>query len=152
MSKKNDDDIPDNVKDPDLYREAKKIADETYRRHSAWKSMFIVKTYKNLGGEYSGTKKDKSKTERTKIWRDEEWIQILPYLKDKTKLTCGKRPDKKPNACRPMRRVKGYEDNITIGEIIKKFGKKKVKELTEQKLKDMDGRLDWKRGVFKPSK
>ena len=48
--------IPDNVLNPKLYREAKKIADKTYERHSAYKSMFIVSTYKKLGGKYSSKK------------------------------------------------------------------------------------------------
>jgi hypothetical protein len=144
--------IPNNVIDKDLYKEAKKIADETYKRHSAWKSMFLVREYKRLGGEYKATKKNvKKEKDRTKLWREEEWIQILPYLeKEKKKLTCGK-ADGKPNACRPLRRVKDGDDNITLGEIIKKFGRKKVKALTKQKLADMDGRLNWKTGTFTPS-
>lgn len=144
--------IPNNVLNKDLYKEAKKIADETYKRHSAWKSMFLVRQYKQLGGEYKETKKNKKKPlDRTDLWRKEEWIQILPYLeKEKKKLVCGK-ADGKPNACRPLKRVKDGEDNITLGEIIKKFGRKKVKELTKQKLADMDGRLNWKTGTFSPS-
>jgi len=145
--------IPVGVVDKDLYREARKIADETYKRHSAWKSMFIVREYKRLGGEYKTTSKKKKdpQVDRTKLWRKEEWIQILPYLeKEKAKVVCGK--GDLPNACRPLRRVKGGENNITIKEIIKKWGKAKVKELTQQKIKDMDGRLNWKTGTFTPSK
>lgn len=46
-------DIPDNVKNPSLYKKAKAIADKTYKRNSAYKNMFLVKTYKDLGGTYS---------------------------------------------------------------------------------------------------
>lgn len=145
---------PLGVVDKDLYREARKIADETYKRHSAWKSMFIVRQYKLLGGEYKiGKKKESDRSvDRTKLWRKEEWIQILPFIKDmRTKIVCGK-SDGEPNACRPIRRVAGGENNITIKEIVKKWGKPKVKELTEKKLADMDGRLNWKSGTFTPSK
>ena len=45
-------DIPNNVLNPKIYREAIKIADETYKRNSAYKSMFIVKKYKQLGGKW----------------------------------------------------------------------------------------------------
>ena len=142
--------IPENVIDVDLYKQALKIADESYKRHSAYKSMFVVRAYKSLGGTYSKPTKKKPKAKRTETWLEEEWIQITPYVKEKKKVACG-RNDGKPNACRPMRDVKGGEDNETIGEIIKKWGKKKVLLLTNMKLADMDGRLDWKRGTFKPS-
>ena len=56
--------IPVGVVDKDLYREARKIADETYKRHSAWKSMFIVREYKRLGGEYKTTSKKKKDPQR----------------------------------------------------------------------------------------
>ena len=152
--------VPDNVMNAKLYKEAKKQADETYKRHSAYKSMYLVRKYKELGGTYKDEKnKGKTKTEReqgkqklgtkrTGDWLDEEWIQIKPYLKKKPeKVVCGDNDD--PKACRPLKKV---ENQITMGEIIKKYGKKKVGELTDQKMKDMDGRLDWRYGTFTPSK
>ena len=36
---------------------AKAKADEKYKRHSAYKSMFMNKVYKDLGGTYAGDKK-----------------------------------------------------------------------------------------------
>lgn len=135
-------DIPDNIINVSLYREAIKIANETYKRKSAYKSMFIVKKYKQLGGKY---KDEKNKEQSTKKWVNEEWIQIRPYVKEGKKIKCGFGDNAK--ACRPL---KG--DNITMEEIIKKFGSKKVLELTNKKIKDMDGRLDWKIGKFTPSK
>jgi len=44
------------VNDPKLYEKAKKIADDKYSKPSAYKSGFIVKTYKEMGGTYSGGK------------------------------------------------------------------------------------------------
>lgn len=146
--------VPASVENPTLYREARKIADATYERPSAYKSMYIVRKYKELGGTYKGSKKDleKKKKEakaRTKNWRDEEWVQIKPYLKENKKIACGEGDNAK--ACRPLKEVKGGEDNITMDEIVKKYGRKKVLELTNKKIKDMDGRLDWKKGTFTPS-
>ena len=40
----------DNIVNKDLYKKAKKKADETYARPSAYKSMYIQKVYKDLGG------------------------------------------------------------------------------------------------------
>lgn len=141
---------PEFVKSPKLWDEARKQADDVYARPSAYKSMYISKVYKRIGGKYK-TKTKPSKTgERTEKWLKEEWIQIKPYVEDGKEIACG-RSDGKPNACRPKKNVKGGENNITISEIVRKFGKKTVRELTNKKLRDMDGRLDWKKGEFTPS-
>ena len=44
-------------KDKKLYEQAKEIADKTYKKSSAYKSGFIVKKYKELGGTYGGEQK-----------------------------------------------------------------------------------------------
>ena len=38
--------VPSNIVHKKLYIQAKQKADATYKRHSAYKSMFIVSTYK----------------------------------------------------------------------------------------------------------
>ena len=43
-----------------LYEKVKKMADDKYKTHGAYKSAYIVKTYKELGGKYKGKKKEKS--------------------------------------------------------------------------------------------
>ena len=68
--------IPDNVLNPKLYKKAKEEADKKFEdKTSAYKSMWISKKYKDLGGKYSGKKKS-----LTSRWREEEWIQIEPYV------------------------------------------------------------------------
>ena len=146
-----DDEIPENILDPELYREALSRADESYKSHSAYKSMFVVRTYKNLGGEYKKPTKTQPKTEKTNVWREEEWIQITPYLNDKEKIPCGRTKERKPNACRPLKNIRGKPKNATMADIIDLFGKEKVRRLTDLKLEDMDGRLDWENGTFTPS-
>ena len=39
-----------------LYAEIKQVADEKYKTHGAYKSAWIVKKYKELGGKYKGKK------------------------------------------------------------------------------------------------
>ena len=152
--------LPKNIDNPELYKEAFKIAKETYDRPSAYRSMFIVRKYKELGGEYKNGKKgkkekkitdlpSKDKPKRTPRWLEEQWVQIKPYVRDGTKVKCGAGDN--PKACRPLKSVKGGDDQITMDEIIKKYGKKKVLELTEEKINDMDGVLDWRTGKFTPS-
>tara|TARA_R110000868_G_scaffold321239_2_gene582291 strand:+ start:405 stop:767 length:363 start_codon:yes stop_codon:yes gene_type:complete len=55
-----------------LYEKAKAIADKTYKKSSAYKSGFIVKKYKELGGKYEGVIKNIG----LKRWFAEEWKDI----------------------------------------------------------------------------
>lgn len=59
--------IPDNVLDSGLYVKAERMADKVFTAPtSAYRSIWISKKYKELGGRYKGKKK--SLTER---WRAE---------------------------------------------------------------------------------
>jgi hypothetical protein len=130
------DNIPDNVINKKLYMKAKKIANEKYKRHSAYKSMFIVKTYKDLGGKYS-SKKDSSGVDR---WQKERWLQVIPYLESGKKVVCGSGNNKK--GCRPSVRV-DKNTPITIQEVIKKHGKENVMKIAKKKKANMDLRVNW---------
>lgn len=52
-----------------LWKKAKKEADKHYKKHSAYKSGFMVKFYKENGGKFKGSKL-KSELKR---WFDEKW-------------------------------------------------------------------------------
>lgn len=58
-----------------LYDQVKRYADTIYDKPSAYKSGFIVKKYKELGGTYIG---DKPKNGLTR-WYKEEWTDVNPY-------------------------------------------------------------------------
>ena len=60
------------IDNPKLYEQAKKIADEKYSKPSAYKSGFIVKKYKELGGTYTDDKNPKN----LKRWFKEDWKDI----------------------------------------------------------------------------
>ena len=60
------------IDNPKLYELARKIADETYKKPSAYKSGFIVKKYKELGGTYTDDKKPKN----LKRWFKEDWKDV----------------------------------------------------------------------------
>ena len=55
-----------------LYDKVKKEADEIYKKPSAFKSGWIVKRYKELGGTYS----DDNKPKNLKRWFKEEWKDV----------------------------------------------------------------------------
>ena len=56
----------------ELYNRVKKYADTIYVKPSAYKSGFIVKKYKELGGEYI----DDNKPKDLKRWFKEEWQDV----------------------------------------------------------------------------
>ena len=60
------------INNPELYQKAKDIADQKYSKPSAYKSGFIVKTYKEMGGTYSNDNKPK----KLKQWFKEDWKDI----------------------------------------------------------------------------
>lgn len=128
--------IPDNVKNPALYKRARKIADDTYKRNSAYKNMFLVKKYKELGGSYSGDKTDKG----VNRWNKEKWIQVTPFLESGKKIACGFGEGGK--GCRPSKRI-DKQTPTTIQELVKKHGKKPLLKLAKEKKKDMDKRVLW---------
>jgi hypothetical protein len=133
--------VPDNVLNPAIYRRAKKIADETYKKNSAYKSMFLVNKYKELGGKYKGQKK----LTGVKRWNAEKWIQVLPFLENGEKIACGFGEGGK--SCRPSKRI---DENtpLTVNQLIKKHGKKKLMLLAGRKKKNMKLRVNWEEGTI----
>ena len=60
------------VLNPKLYNLVKKEADKIYKKPSAYKSGYIVKKYKELGGKYENDRK----TKKLRRWFQEEWKDI----------------------------------------------------------------------------
>ena len=60
------------ILDPEIYKKAKAEADKIYKVHGAYKSGFIVKKYKELGGRYG----DDGETRNLKRWFDEKWKDV----------------------------------------------------------------------------
>jgi hypothetical protein len=58
--------------DQALYDSVKKYADSIYQKPSAYKSGFIVKKYKELGGKYQ----DDNKAKNLKRWFEEKWLDV----------------------------------------------------------------------------
>ena len=137
----------ENIKDKKLYELAKQIADNVYERHSAYKSMYIHKVYKELGGRYTTPNKN---TKGLTRWLKEEWIELTPYLKENKIVKCGS-ADYKYKVCRPLYRV-DKNTPITIDEILEIHNKKDVLRMVQLKENDMDGRIFWKTLKFYPSK
>lgn len=128
---------PEKVVNHKIYNKAKKMANKTFKRHGAYKSMYIQKKYKDLGGRFKGTKKVKGVLR----WNKEKWISVKDFLDGKVVL-CGDNKVGGKNACRPSIRI-NENTPITIQEVIKKYGKKKVRALVNKKIKNMNLRINW---------
>jgi len=60
------------ILDHQLYEKVKSEADQIYSKPSAYKSMYIVKTYKQRGGKYGEDGQEKNLDR----WRKEKWTDI----------------------------------------------------------------------------
>ena len=98
-----------------LYEKVKREADKKYDRPSAYKSGYIVKKYKSLGGKYAG-KKDTD--EGLSRWFKEEWTDLNPK---------GDYP-----VYRPTKRIT-KDTPLTADEIDKKQLKRQIKKKNKGK-------------------
>jgi hypothetical protein len=62
------------VNDKNLYAKVKSMADEIYKKPSAYKSGYIVQEYKRRGGTYTDDKQPKE----LKQWFQAKWMDINP--------------------------------------------------------------------------
>ena len=63
-----------------LYNKVKKDADLVYKKPSAYKSGYIVKKYKELGGTY----KENTSEKPLRRWFKEKWIDVNPNKTSKS--------------------------------------------------------------------
>lgn len=96
-----------------LYEKIKKKADQIYKKHSAYKSGYIVNQYLKNGGEYENDGKKKN----LKRWFSEKWYDIS---------------QKDYPVYRPLIRV-SKDTPLTVNEIDKENLKKQIK--LKQKIK-----------------
>ena len=99
--------------DKKLYSRVKALADKKFASKTGiYKSSWIVKEYKRLGGKYKGNKPD-SKSPGLKRWYKEKWVDLnRPIKNSKGKIidykSCGRKSVKtkeKYPLCRPSKRI-----------------------------------------------
>ena len=96
------------IVDKDLYKIAKEKADDKYKKSSAYKSGFIVKTYKELGGRY----KDDDDEKDLARWFKEDWKDV---------------GNKEYPVYRPTKRI-NKKTPLTVNEIDKENLKEQIKK------------------------
>ena len=95
------------ILDKELYDRVKKEVDKIYTKPSAYKSGFIVKKYKELGGKYGDDNEEKN----LKRWFLEKWTDV---------------GNKDYPVYRPTKRI-NEKTPLTINEIDKKNLKQQIK-------------------------
>lgn len=122
-------DINKKFLDKELYAKVRDEIIKAYPKHSAYKSMMIVKEYKNRGGRISESiNKNKEGTSR---WLDEQWVNMDAYL-DGAIVKCGAKGYENKSACRPLFRVSKFTP-MTASEVVNTYGKKAVKKAIDKK-------------------
>ena len=137
---------PKNVLNPVLYRRAYDKVTRVYgTQTSAYRSMAIVKAYKQPGGTYAGKKKQ-PKQPGVQRWLRERWIMVLPYVLEQKIVPCGTYARRK-HACRPLVRVT-KKTPTTVKEVLAKHGKTKTTRMARTKYTrgSENTRIDWNAG------
>lgn len=124
--------IPDKVKNKDLYKKVRSEIFKKYPKHSAYRSGLVMKEYQKQGGKLDEKKKKDSGLER---WFDEKWVNLTPYsegLGNKLQFPCGKRADKQkgPSVCRPS--IKVNKDTPSLAQ---SYSKKQIQKAVSIKKK-----------------
>ena len=146
--------------DPFLYDSIKKKVKAKFEKTSRWPSAYasgyLVKEYKKQFSKKYGDKKPyivektinkstKMKNKSTKMkgrnsnnngltrWFNEKWVNVCKKKSGKYVL-CGRKKGsmKKYPYCRPLHRINNGTP-MTVGEIKKKYGSKKLKEMCKRK-------------------
>ena len=100
--------------DKTLYNKVKREANQKYKTHGAFKSGWIVKTYKERGGRYKGNKTTKGLS----AWFKEDWRNVAS--------------NKQYPVYRPFKKI-NKDTPLTIYEISPTHIKAQIKE--KQKIK-----------------
>lgn len=120
--------------DKKLYKKVKKQADSKFEaKTSVYKSSWIVREYKRLGGKYLGEQKSSSGLKR---WYREKWIDLnRPIKNSKGKVigykSCGRSSSKsreKYPLCRPSKHI-----NKMTPRTYKSLSKKSIQKAKKQK-------------------
>ena len=125
--------------DPKLYEKVKQgVKARVDRRPSAYASGQLVKEYKAKFKKKYGDKSKPYKEKQNKMgslerWYKEEWVDLCrPKTKGKYQACGRQKMQGKYPFCRPFKRVDTYTP-MTVGELIKKFGSKRIDKICKRK-------------------
>ena len=117
-----------------LYEKIKSEVYRDYPKHSAYRSMMIVKKYKDAGGKY----KEDGKKRNTTKWLGERWSSVNDYYHDKKIIKCGSSDTQEKYGeyplCKQLKVLKSLS-TPEMKQMIAEKNKLKEKPLIVKKLK-----------------
>ena len=126
--------------DKDIYERAKKKVYKEHKKHSAYRSMALVKEYKSMGGRIN----EKGKKGGTDKWNKEKWKNLTGVALGKMSISeapkCGnkyKGQGSLPSICRPTKKI----DSKTP-VLAQSYSKSQLKKALEMKRKNKT--ISWK--------
>jgi hypothetical protein len=123
--------MPDPV-DKKLYNRVKKLADKVFdSKTGVYKSSWIVRTYKKLGGKYKGKSPQKSGLKR---WYKEKWVDLNRSIGRNKYASCGRRSAKNRSGKYPLCRPT-YVITKTTPKTYSELSKKSISRAKKQKSK-----------------
>ena len=121
-----------------LVKEYKKEFEKKYGKKSPYKldkNSKKTSSKKSKNGKSNRTKKNKSNKVKSNLtrWFDEKWVNVCKKKNNKY-VPCGRKKSniKKYPYCRPLIKVNS-KTPMTVNEIKKKYGSKKLKEMCKKK-------------------
>lgn len=138
--------VPEKIIDKELYKKVRNEIKKDYPKHSAYRSMLIIKEYKNKGGKINEELEKNSELNR---WKMEKWKNLsciandtCDYPKNNKEWeqlsACGKKylKQKDKTICRPIKKI-----NSDTPSLAQTYNEKQIKKA--QKIKNKGKRIDW---------
>jgi hypothetical protein len=121
-----------------LYNQVKEEASKKFKsKTGVYRSSWIVKQYKKLGGKYSGVKSPKTGLKR---WYQEKWIDLNRPKKSGGYEQCGRSRNQMNKSKYPLCRPSIKKSSKTP-RLYQTFDKKKIHKLKSQK--KLNVRVKW---------
>lgn len=133
--------IPEKFTNKAIYRKAKADIDKSFKaKGGAYKSLALIKRYKDMGGKIN---ERKSKGGLSK-WLKEDWRNLTPYaegsvksLKESPKCGSKGKNQKGPSVCRPLKKM----DSKTVS-LATEYSKAQIKKAVQ--IKKRGETIQWK--------
>ncbi len=135
----NDDSANQLFNNKELYKYIKKESNYKFKQSGLYKDAYIIKKYISHGGTINDNAYDNDYFMRVINFIGEKWIDVDRYINDMH--ICDIEDLQNAKNIRPMTRI-SVSTPITINEIIKMHGKRKVEEILKQK--NETNRIIWR--------
>lgn len=132
--------VPEKIINKSLYKKIRNKIIKENPKNSAYRSLLIIKEYKNQGGKL---KEEQEKKSNLRNWVEEDWRNLTPYAEGlinniNDSPICGKKHknQKGPSICRPFKKI-----NKNTPKLGTEYTKKEIKKAYN--IKKEGKRINW---------